>query len=256
LHRAGSRLRPVVLVIPSIDLRGGRVVRLLHGDFARETVFSDDPVAVVRSFAASGARRVHVVDLDGARGAADAASARAASNAVQALSDLGVEVEVGGGVRDIAAARRWFDGGASHVVIGSLAIADPTAAEAVCTAFPGRVLIALDVRDGEAQAEGWTRSLGDALAHLDRWAAWPVAGVVYTAIERDGALGGPAIVALQGVCERFPGPVIASGGITTIDDVRACRDAGAAGAIVGRALHEGIFDLGLALARFAGGAAA
>jgi phosphoribosylformimino-5-aminoimidazole carboxamide ribotide isomerase len=256
LRRAGPRLRPVVLVIPSIDLRGGRVVRLLHGDYARETVFSDDPVAVVRTFAASGARRVHVVDLDGARGAADGASALAASTVVRTLSDLGIEVEVGGGVRDIAAAQRWFDGGASHVVIGSLAVDDPTAAAALCTTFAGRVLIALDVRDGDAQAHGWRRSAGDALAHLDQWAAWPAAGVVFTAIERDGALGGPSVAALRDVCERYAGPVIASGGITTIDDVRACADAGAAGVIVGRALHEGGFDLRLALDKFAGGAAA
>jgi phosphoribosylformimino-5-aminoimidazole carboxamide ribotide isomerase len=245
-----------MLVIPSIDLRGGRVVRLLHGDYTRETVFSDDPVAVVRSFAACGARRVHVVDLDSARGSADEASARAASAAVSALSELGVEVQVGGGVRDAAAAQRWFDSGASHVVLGSLAISDPLAAQALCSAFSGRVLIALDVRDGVAQAEGWTRSGGDALAHLDRWAAWRVAGVVHTVIESDGALGGPSITALRTICERFPGPVIASGGVTTIDDVRACGDAGASGVIVGRALHEGVFDLRAALVRFAGGAAA
>jgi phosphoribosylformimino-5-aminoimidazole carboxamide ribotide isomerase len=245
-----------VLVIPSIDLRGGRVVRLLHGDYAMETVFSGDPVAMVRSFVASGARRVHVVDLDGARGVEDAASVQAAAAIVSALCDLGVEVEIGGGVRDVAAARRWFDTGASYVVIGSLAMRAPAAAEALCTAFPGHVLIALDVRDGDAQAQGWTESAGDAHGHLDRWARWPVAGIVHTAIDRDGTLGGPSLDALRDVCDHFPGPVIASGGITTVDDVGACHDAGAAGAIVGRALHEGIFDLRLAISRFAGGAAA
>jgi phosphoribosylformimino-5-aminoimidazole carboxamide ribotide isomerase len=256
LRRAGASLSSLVLVIPSIDLRGGRVVRLLHGDYARETVFSDDAVAVVRSYAGSGARRVHVVDLDSARGTADAASARAASAVVGSLAVLGVEVQVGGGVRDAAAAQRWFDSGASHVVLGSLAVSDPDSAQALSVAFPGRVLLALDVRDGLAQAQGWTRSGGDALDHLDRWAGWPVAGVVHTAIERDGALAGPSLEALHTICERFRGPVIASGGVTTIDDVRACRDAGAAGVIVGRALHEGIFDLRAALASFSGGAAA
>ena len=245
-----------MLVIPSIDLRAGRVVRLLRGDYARETVFSADPVAMVRSFAASGARRVHIVDLDGARGNDDPASLRAATAAVTALSDLGVEVEIGGGVRHLATAQRWFDAGASHVVIGSLALRDPTAAEALCTAFPGHVLIALDVRDGHARAQGWTESAGDAHGHLDRWAGWPVAGVVHTAIERDGTLGGPSLNALRDVCDHFVGPVIASGGITTVDDIGACHDAGAAGAIVGRALHEGIFDLRLAISRFGGGAAA
>ncbi|HWF57977.1 MAG TPA: 1-(5-phosphoribosyl)-5-[(5-phosphoribosylamino)methylideneamino] imidazole-4-carboxamide isomerase [Candidatus Dormibacteraeota bacterium] len=245
-----------MLVIPSIDLRGGRVVRLLHGDYDRETVFSDDAVAVVSSFAASGARRVHVIDLDSARGGADAASAGAATAVVAALAGLGVEVQVGGGVRDAATARRWFDSGATHVVLGSLAVGDPEAAAALCRAFPGRVLLALDVRDGVARAQGWTRSAGDALDHLARWAAWPVAGVVHTAIDRDGTLTGPSIDALGSVCARFPGPVIASGGVATIEDVRACRDAGAAGVIVGRALHEGSFDLRAALASFPGGTAA
>jgi phosphoribosylformimino-5-aminoimidazole carboxamide ribotide isomerase len=245
-----------VLVIPSIDLRGGSVVRLLRGDYAAETVFSADPVAMVRSFAASGARRVHVVDLDGARGIDEAASERAGAAAVTALADLGVEVEIGGGVRDRAAAQRWFERGASHVVIGSMAIRDPAAAEALCAAFPGRVLIALDVHDGHAQAQGWTESGGDAFDHLDQWAQWPTAGIVHTAIDRDGTLGGPSLHALRDVCAHFPGTVIASGGITTVEDVGSCHDAGAAGAIVGRALHEGIFDLGLAISRFAGGAAA
>jgi phosphoribosylformimino-5-aminoimidazole carboxamide ribotide isomerase len=256
LRRAGASLSLLVLVIPSIDLRGGRVVRLLRGDYARETVFSDDAVAVVRSFAASGARRVHVVDLDAARGTADAASARAAAAVVGSLAALGIEVQVGGGVRDAAAAQRWFDSGASHVVLGSLAISDPGAAEALSGTFPGRVLLALDVRAGVAQAQGWTRAGGDALAHLQRWAGWPLAGVIHTAIDRDGALLGPSLDALRSVCELFCGPVIASGGVTTIDDARACRDAGAAGVIVGRALHEGSFDLRAALASFAGGAAA
>jgi phosphoribosylformimino-5-aminoimidazole carboxamide ribotide isomerase len=245
-----------VLVIPSIDLRGGRVVRLLRGDYAVETLYSEDAVATVLSFAQMGALRVHVVDLDGARGEADAASTAAASAAVLALAGLGVEVEVGGGVRDEAAAQWWFERGASHVVIGTLAVRDPAAAESLCAAFPGRVLIGLDVRDGEASAQGWTEAAGDALTHLDRWASWPIAGVVHTAIERDGTLGGPAVEALRIVCRRFPGVVLASGGIGSIDDVDACRDAGAAGVIVGRALHDGTFDLRLALDRFAGGAAA
>jgi phosphoribosylformimino-5-aminoimidazole carboxamide ribotide isomerase len=247
---AGAHLTRAVLVIPSIDVRGGRVVRLLHGDFARETVFSDDPVAVVRSFAAAGAGRVHVVDLDGARGGGEAASARAAGAAVRALAELGVEVQVGGGVRDLSAAQRWFDAGASFVVIGTLALSDPGGGEALCRAFPGCVFLALDVRDGRAQAQGWTRPGGDALALLDSWAAWPAAGVVFTAIERDGALEGPSTAALAEVCRRFGRPVIASGGITTIDDVDACEGAGAAGVIVGRALHAGLFDLGAALARY------
>ena len=245
-----------MLVIPSIDVRAGRVVRLLRGDYAAETRFAEDSVAVVRGFAAAGAQRVHVVDLDAARGRPDEASARAASAAVAALAEAGVTAQVGGGVRDAVAAQRWFDGGASHVVIGSLAVNDPEAAGELCAAFPGRVLLGLDVRDGRAQAQGWTQAGEDAEALLERWAAWPVAGLVHTAVDRDGTMTGPALAELALVCARFPRPVYASGGVTTIDDVARCEDAGAAGAIVGRALHEGAFDLGAALARFPGEAAA
>lgn len=245
-----------MLVIPSIDVRGGQVVRLLRGDFSAETVFADDPVAVVRGFAEAGARRVHVVDLDAARGHPDGSSTAATAAAVSALAAAGVESQVGGGVRDLDAARRWFDRGATHVVLGSLAVRDPQAAERVCAAFPGRVLLGLDVRHGLAQAQGWTEPGADAETLLDRWRPWPAAGVVHTDIERDGALGGPSLDALKSVCDRYPGPVIASGGVTTVDDVAACRRAGAAGVIVGRALHEGVFDLRVALARFQEGAAA
>lgn len=241
-----------MLVIPSIDVRGGRVVRLLHGDFARETVFSDDPVAVVSSFADAGARRIHIVDLDGARNRADSASQRAATAAVVTLAERGVDVQVGGGVRDLDTANRWLDCGATTVVIGSLAARHPAAARALCEALPGRVLVGLDVRDGDARVHGWTESAGDALDHLRSWASWPIAGVVHTAIERDGALGGPALDALRLVCATFPGDVFASGGVTTIADVQACEAAGAAGAIVGRALHEGVFDLGAALEQAGG----
>ncbi len=241
-----------MLVIPSIDVRGGKVVRLLRGDYAKESVYGHDPVAAVTSFADDGAQRVHLVDLDGARGHADRSSQRAAAACVATLAERDVEVQVGGGVRDIATAQRWFDGGATWVVIGSLAVRDPAAAETLCAAFPGQVLLGLDVREGAARAQGWTEAAGDALVHLDRWRSWPAAGIVHTAIERDGTLGGPALDALRAVCARSAHPVLASGGVTSIDDVVACGHAGAAGVIVGRALHEGVLDLRAALLRFRG----
>jgi phosphoribosylformimino-5-aminoimidazole carboxamide ribotide isomerase len=241
-----------VLVIPAVDVRGGRVVRLLRGDYTRETVFGDDVVGTVRRFADAGARRVHLVDLDAARGRPDEASAVAVRAAVAALAGEGVDAEVGGGVRGREAAQAWIDAGAAFVVIGSLAVRDPEAAQALCAALPGRVLAGLDVSDGAARAQGWTAPAGDAMVHLERWRTWPLAGVVHTAIERDGMLGGPALDSLGAVCAAFAGDVIASGGVTTIDDVAACAQAGAAGAIVGRALHEGGFDLRAALERFSG----
>jgi phosphoribosylformimino-5-aminoimidazole carboxamide ribonucleotide (ProFAR) isomerase len=127
---------------------------------------------------------------------------------------------------------------------------DPHAAQRLCAALPGRVLVALDVRDGVARAQGWTAAGGDALAHLDVWRSWPLAGLIHTAIERDGTLGGPALAELRAVAERCPGPVLAGGGVTTIADVTACAEAGAAGVIVGRSLHDGLFDLRAALLRF------
>jgi phosphoribosylformimino-5-aminoimidazole carboxamide ribotide isomerase len=241
-----------VLVIPSIDVHGGRVVRLLRGDYQRETVFDSDAVAAVQSFAEAGARRVHIVDLDAARGRPDETSAAIVRAAVMVLAERGVDAQVGGGVRDAEAARLWFDHGAAYVVVGSLAVREPDVAEALCAAFPLRVFAGLDVSAGAARAEGWTEDGGDALAHLQRWRSWPLAGVVHTAIERDGALQGPAVDALREVCTGFDGDVFASGGVTTIDDVAACRDAGAAGAIVGRALHEGLFDLRAAFEIFGG----
>jgi phosphoribosylformimino-5-aminoimidazole carboxamide ribotide isomerase len=245
-----------MLVIPSVDLRAGRVVRLLRGDYARETVYSADPVGVVKGFVHAGARRVHVVDLDAARGLADPASSAAATAAVAELARAGATVQVGGGVRDRDAALRWFDAGASWVVIGSLALREPDVAHALCEEFPGRVLVALDVQGGQARAQGWTQPAGDAGASVDRWAAWPIAGIVHTEIDRDGTLAGPALPALRAMCTRFRGAVFASGGVTTVDDVAACAQAGAAGVIVGRALHDGLFDLGGALARFGQGAPA
>lgn len=241
-----------MLVIPSIDVRGGLVVRLVRGDYSRETVFDEDAVGTVQGFAAAGARRVHIVDLDAARGRPDPASRDAAHAAVSALASVGVDAQVGGGVRDLAAAQEWIDAGAAYVVIGSLAIRDPRAAETLCSALPQRVIAALDVGGGSARAQGWTEDAGDAMAHLERWRHWPLAGVVHTAIERDGTLEGPALDSLRAVCERFDGDVFASGGVTTLDDVGTCADAGAAGAVVGRALHEGVFDLHAALHRFGG----
>jgi phosphoribosylformimino-5-aminoimidazole carboxamide ribotide isomerase len=239
-----------MLVIPSIDLREGRVVRLLRGEYADETSYSHDPVAVVRSFIEQGATRVHVVDLDAARGEPDPASHEAMLAVLRALSSAGASVQVGGGVRGEAAARRWFELGAAYVVLGSLAITDPDAARLVCEAFPGRVLLGLDVRGGVARARGWTESGGTATEHLQRWSGWPSAGVVHTTIERDGTLSGPDITALGEVRNLWDGPLYSSGGIRDLDDVAAGAGAGAAGVIVGRALHDGLFDLREAVRRF------
>lgn len=239
-----------MVVIPAVDVRGGRAVRLLRGDYAQETVYAEEPEQVVLRFVRMGADRVHIVDLDAARGVPDVLSRDAVRRAVRAASAAGAVVEVGGGVRSALAAASWFECGAHLVVLGSLALREPERAEEICRAHPGRVLLGLDVRDGVAQAQGWTEGAGDAAAHLEEWCDWPAAGVVRTDVGRDGALLGPDLEGLQRCVAAYPGPVIASGGISSLDDLSAVAAAGAAGAIVGRALYEGRLELGAALGLF------
>ncbi|HEV7679401.1 MAG TPA: 1-(5-phosphoribosyl)-5-[(5-phosphoribosylamino)methylideneamino] imidazole-4-carboxamide isomerase [Candidatus Dormibacteraeota bacterium] len=238
-----------MIVIPAVDVRGGRCVRLLRGDYAQETVYSDDPTQQAMGFVRRGATRVHIVDLDAARGQPDVLSRDAVRAAVRALRAMQISVQVGGGVRSAAAAASWLEAGADYIVLGSLAVREPWAAEEICRANPDHVLLGLDVRGDVAQAQGWTESAGDAAIHLERWRSWPAAGVIRTDVGRDGALLGPDVDGLRDCAERYRGPVIASGGIATMDDLDACAEAGAAGVIVGRALYEGRLDLSDALAR-------
>jgi phosphoribosylformimino-5-aminoimidazole carboxamide ribotide isomerase len=240
-----------MIVIPAVDVRGGRCVRLLRGDYAQETVYSDDPTQQAIGFVRRGATRVHIVDLDAARGQPDVLSRDAVRAAVRTLRAMNISVQVGGGVRSAAAAASWLDAGAEYIVLGSLALREPLAAEQICRAHPGRVLLGLDVRGDVAQAQGWTEAAGAAAEHLQRWCAWPAAGVIRTDVGRDGAMIGPDLHGLRACVEAYGGPVIASGGVATVDDLEACADAGAAGAIVGRALYEGRLDLSAALQQFA-----
>jgi phosphoribosylformimino-5-aminoimidazole carboxamide ribotide isomerase len=245
-----------MIVIPAVDVRGGRCVRLLRGDYAQETVYSDDPTQQAIGFVRRGATRVHIVDLDAARGQPDVLSRDAVRAAVRALKEMGITVQVGGGVRSAQAAASWLDAGAEYIVLGSLALREPAAAEEICRAHPGHVLLGLDVRGDVAQAQGWTESAGAAIEHLQRWRTWPAAGVIRTDVGRDGALLGPDIEGLRTCIAAYGGVVIASGGVATIDDLDACAAAGAHGAIVGRALYEGRLDLSDALQRFGDEAAA
>ncbi|HEX6538082.1 MAG TPA: 1-(5-phosphoribosyl)-5-[(5-phosphoribosylamino)methylideneamino] imidazole-4-carboxamide isomerase [Candidatus Dormibacteraeota bacterium] len=232
-----------MLVIPAVDVRDGRTVRLRQGDYGREIAFDGEPAAVARAFIAAGARRLHVVDLDAARGRPDERSRAAAAAIVTAAREVGCEVEIGGGVRDAAAAKAWFDCGASHVVIGSVAVRDPAGARAMCERNPGRVLIALDVGDGRARIEGWTEPGANADSILASWNAWGAAGVIYTDTERDGMLTGPDLAGLDRCRSIFSGPVILSGGMRDVGDAVHAAEHGAAGVVVGRALLEGRFDL-------------
>lgn len=230
---------------PAIDLRGGRCVRLLQGDYERETVFDADPVAVAMRFAAGGARRLHLVDLDGAREGGPVQ----AELVGRIVAAAGLPCQVGGGVRSVATAAAYLDAGVARVVVGSLAIDDPDAFSGLSSAYPGRIVLGLDARDGIVAVRGW-REIGgtSALDVARRHAALPLAAIVFTDIARDGMLEGPNLAALGAMLAASSVPVVASGGIASAADIRRVAAAGAAGCIVGKALYTGAVTLAEALA--------
>ena len=238
---------------PAIDLRGGRCVRLVRGDFADETTYADDPIGVARSFESAGAPWIHVVDLDAARRTGDN---RAVIDAIGAA--VHVPLQVGGGVRDATLLVR----GIARVVIGSLAVEDPSLVRALAAAHPGRVAVGLDHRAGEVRVRGWEEGtglgIGDVLARL---APAVLAAVIVTEIDRDGTLAGPDLTGLAAVLAATEVPVIASGGVATLEDLRALARLRAgdgralAGVIVGKALYEGRFGVEDALKAVGGRAA-
>jgi phosphoribosylformimino-5-aminoimidazole carboxamide ribotide isomerase len=232
-----------VEVIPALDLRGGRVVRLRQGDFATERAYADDPAAAAAAYAAAGARRLHVVDLDAARGRGHNRGAVAAI-----LDRAPVAVQVAGGIRGAAAAERWLEAGAAAVVMGTAAVRSPELLVKVAVRRPGRVLAALDVKAGRPAVSGWTDVEDLGLERLlEAWQEAPLAGVVLTSVERDGTLGGPDLEILARVRALTRHPVTYSGGIASLADVRAVREAGAAAVILGRSLLEGRLRLEEAL---------
>jgi phosphoribosylformimino-5-aminoimidazole carboxamide ribotide isomerase len=230
-------------VIPAVDVQGGRCVRLRRGEHASATVYADDPVVAARRFIDAGATRLHVVDLDAARGFPARESVDAVTRMVATCVDAGCAMQIGGGIRDIGTASRWLDTGVSLVILGSVAARDATLAQAICVAAEGRVLLGLDVRAGVARVEGWTEDGSSAAELLRAWRTWRAAGVVYTDTTRDGLLAGPDLDGVRTCRELYGGPVIASGGIRSVDDITACAAAGASGVVVGKALYEGRVDL-------------
>lgn len=236
-------------LLPAIDLRGGSAVRLTRGDFDRETIYDRDPVVVAERFAAAGARWLHVVDLDGARHGAPSQLAVAAE-IIAAVGDR-MAIQVAGGLRDAAAVAQALDLGASRVVLGTAALADPGLVERLVRRHgAARIAVALDVRAGMAVGEAWREGAPGlpVEAALSAMADVGVGTFAVTAIDRDGAMGGPDIELLVRLRSLGRGRIIASGGIRSVADLRAVRDAGAAGAIVGRALYEGRLDLASAVA--------
>ena len=228
-----------MLIIPALDLRGGGVVRLQKGDFARETAYTADAVQLAGEYAEAGARRLHVVDLDAARGSGDNRSL-----VERIVAEVGMEVQVAGGVRSLEDVERWLGGGAVAVVMGTVAVREPATLAAVSDAHPGRVLAALDVRAGRPAVSGWLaveeRTVRQTLA---LWADAALAGVIVTSVDRDGTLTGPDLDLLREALDATDHPVTYSGGIASLDHLRAVADSGANGVILGKSLLEGRIEL-------------
>jgi phosphoribosylformimino-5-aminoimidazole carboxamide ribotide isomerase len=232
-------------IVPAVDLKAGRCVRLVQGRADAETVFSDDPVAMARRWQDAGARRLHVVDLDGAFAGRPSQTALVRAM-IEAVS---IPVEVGGGLREIAHVEAVLGAGARWAIVGTRAALDPAFLGHVCDRFGGQIIVGIDASDGKVAVDGWTRVLDlDAIALGRDAAAAGAAGIIYTDIARDGTQTGPNLWSTGAVAQAAGIPVFASGGVGSLDDIRQLATvAGLAGVIVGRALYSGAVDLAAAV---------
>lgn len=233
-----------MLLIPAIDIKDGRCVRLRQGRMDSETVFSEDPVAMARRWAEAGARRLHVVDLDGAV-QGEPVNLAVIRSIIEAVPDL--PVQVGGGIRDEDTIQEYVASGVRFVILGSKAAAAPHFVADVCVEFPGHIIIGLDAKNGRVATDGWSKlSNHDVLDLAQHFERDGVEAIIYTDITRDGMLGGLGLESTIALARSIHIPVIASGGLSSMDDVRALCAAegeGVSGAIVGRALYDGLLDL-------------
>ena len=237
-----------MILFPAIDLKQGEAVRLLRGDMDTATVFNHDPAAQARAFRDAGFRWLHLVDLDGAF----AGEPRNAEAVEAILAAVDLPVQLGGGIRDLTTIERWLALGVRRVILGTVAVKDPDLVIEACRRFPGRIVVGIDARDGYVATEGWaetsTLSAPDLAARFENAG---VAAIVYTDIARDGALEGVNAEATVALARAVSIPVIASGGMSSLDDVRRLRGHeadGVAGAILGRALYDGRIEAEAALA--------
>ncbi|MHB8471455.1 MAG: 1-(5-phosphoribosyl)-5-[(5-phosphoribosylamino)methylideneamino]imidazole-4-carboxamide isomerase [Gammaproteobacteria bacterium] len=233
-----------MLLIPAIDLKDGKCVRLRQGRMEDETVFSDDPLEVAARWVEAGARRLHLVDLNGAF-AGKPVNAAVIRRIAAAYPDL--PIQVGGGIRDEETVQAYLDAGVSYVIIGTKAVSTPHFVNDLCMEFPGHVLVGLDARDGKVAIDGWSKlSHHNVVEVAQRFERDGVEAIIYTDIGRDGMMNGPNIEATAELARAITIPVIASGGITRLEDIRALCDVaseGIMGAVIGRALYEGTVDL-------------
>jgi phosphoribosylformimino-5-aminoimidazole carboxamide ribotide isomerase len=236
-----------MILYPAIDLKGGQCVRLLRGDMDAATVFGDDPAAQARSFAAAGCAWLHLVDLDGAFAGKPMNAA-----AVEAiLAAVAVPVQLGGGIRDRATIEAWLARGVRRVILGTAALREPELVRAAARAHPGRIAVGIDARDGRVAVEGWAEVSETTATDLARrFVDAGVAAIIYTDIDRDGAMGGPNVEATAALARTVSIPVIASGGVSSMDDLRALKACGAKldGVISGRALYDVRIDAAAAVA--------
>lgn len=234
-----------MILYPAIDLKEGRCVRLVKGDMAQATMFNANPAAQARDFAAAGAQWVHVVDLDGAF--AGKPMNAAAVEAILAATKL--KLQLGGGIRDAKTIHAWLEKGVARVVLGTAVLQAPDFVRDACRLWPGQIALGLDARNGKVAVEGWAKTTDITVMDLAcRFADAGAAAIIYTDIERDGALQGVNVAATADLARGVAIPVIASGGISSLDDLAALKAAGILGAIIGRALYEGRVDLRSALA--------
>jgi phosphoribosylformimino-5-aminoimidazole carboxamide ribotide isomerase len=240
-----------MLLIPAIDLKDGRCVRLKQGDMDDVTVFSDDPAAMAAKWLEQGARRLHLVDLNGAV-AGKPKNEPAIRAIVDAVGDE-IPVQLGGGIRDLDTIERYLDNGISYVIIGTAAVKNPGLLQDACTAFPGHIIVGLDAKDGKVATDGWSKLTGHDVVDLaKKFEDYGVEAVIYTDIGRDGMLSGVNIEATVRLARALRVPVYASGGVASIADVDALcavESEGVEGAILGRALYEGRLDFRAAQAR-------
>jgi phosphoribosylformimino-5-aminoimidazole carboxamide ribotide isomerase len=234
-----------MVIIPAIDVKDGRCVRLKQGDMTDATVYSEDPVAVAKHWLAQGARRLHVVDLNGAA-AGRPKHEKMIRDIVKAVGGK-VPVQLGGGIRDLDTIEKYLDYGVAYVIIGTAAVKNPGFLSDACTAFSGHVLVALDAKDGKIAVEGWSKLTGHGAIDLaKKFEDYGVEGVIYTDIGRDGMLTGVNVDATVRLARELRTPVIASGGLTSLNEVQALcaiESEGIVGVITGRALYQGTLDL-------------
>lgn len=240
-----------MLIIPAIDVKDGRCVRLRQGDMAAQTVYSEDLSAVAARWRESGAELIHIVDLNGAVDG----SPKNLVHIQKILAAVPAKFQVGGGIRTMETIRRYVELGVSRVVLGTAAVHDRALLDQACREFPGRIVLGLDAKDGKVAVQGWTNLSHVAAAELLRdLAGYSLAAVVYTDIARDGMLTGPNVAGLRDIAEQSAFPVIASGGISRMEDLQAIRQIGPRiqGAIIGKALYDGKIDLQQAIRVFQG----